>query len=692
MITPEKPNNVVSAGIQNTVSFGIKQEGLAHIFSVLRNQLYSDKILAVIREYSTNAVDAHVEAGKAKTPIKVTLPSRFNSVFKVRDFGFGLSEKDVQDIYAFYGESTKRKSNELIGQLGLGSKSGFAYGDNFVITSFVDGIKTTYNAFIDPSQIGQIAKLASEATDESNGVEISLAVKDHDIQAFHDKAYDLFRYFKVKPEVSGATFDYETKTPIIEGKNWRVFGGSSVAVMGNIGYPLDNHWESMPEISNAINAGIEIDFNIGDLEISASREKLQFSDRTKRVVKDKLSLITKEIVTHLNDKFANCATLFDATKLYGQIMDYGSTYYSLRNLVTKNLTFKGKPINHSRIYFNNPTDGSWNVRHYSKSYRGSRVSSYISQYIDCDENTIIIDNDLMIHNSITNRVYNLCANGKRVYVVSYKDTTQKTAFLKESGLEACNLSLLSSYPKIVLSSGGTGSPCVKNSKHSSKEFVLDRVFAKGANSWHTKKSDFWKQESIDAANDAGLYVILDNFNCQDKNGYWLSPFSLAKVITQLEKLGIKIGNVYGFKSKHQDSIKNNPKMVCVWKHISNELENYFIKNNISQKVADRLSYDAFDTSWLSFIEKNGKDAKKKTLMYQTTEKVLQMKHQGDEKLLDECVEWKEYIKPTTPTYNLKDIKNAFEKQYPLITHISHWEFEKTEAVKAAISYANLIDG
>ena len=77
-----KPNvnqtSLESKGVQDSVKFGIKNTGLAHIFNVLRNQLYSDKITAVLREYSCNAVDAHVEAGIGDRPIEVTLPSKKN--------------------------------------------------------------------------------------------------------------------------------------------------------------------------------------------------------------------------------------------------------------------------------------------------------------------------------------------------------------------------------------------------------------------------------------------------------------------------------------------------------------------------------------------------------------------------------------------------------------------------------------
>jgi HSP90 family molecular chaperone len=80
--------------------FGIRSEDLSHIFSVLRNQMYSDKILAVIREYSTNAYDAHVVAGIKNTPIRISLPNTLFPEFKVRDYGHGLSEEDVKNVYA----------------------------------------------------------------------------------------------------------------------------------------------------------------------------------------------------------------------------------------------------------------------------------------------------------------------------------------------------------------------------------------------------------------------------------------------------------------------------------------------------------------------------------------------------------------------------------------------------------------
>lgn len=690
MITIERPNTVKSSGIQSAVSFGIKQEGLAHIFSVLRNQLYSDKILAVIREYSCNAVDANVEAGKPSSPIKVTMPTRFNPIFKVRDFGLGLSDKDIQEIYAFYGESTKRKSNAMIGQLGLGSKSAFAYGDNFVITSFVDGKKTTYNAFIDASQIGQIAKLTTEDTDEQNGVEISIAVKDHDIQAFHDKACNLFQYFKVKPEVSGASFTYSNAQPILSGKDWRVFGGhESVAIMGNIGYPLDNHWVNDTEVTAVINSGVKVDFEIGDLEISASREKLQYTDRTKQAIKDKLLSIKKIISDELNAKFSNCATLFDAMKLYGQFMDYGSSFYSLRSLVSSSIVFNGTPVKSSSFYVDAYSD-EYSVRRYELSYRGNRVKSRVVSHIECSEKTVLIDNDKDLRSGVQNRLINLVKNDKKVYVVSYGGNANgKAKFFAATKLVDANFTLISSLPKVSLGNGGS---YTKNSKHSSKEFVYDIA---NSGNYRSKKSDYWLSESVDVKNDSGIYVIIDQFCYYDSNGAIVRPENLGGIIKGLSNFGIKIPKVYGFKEKHKDTLAANPKMVKLFDYVSAELEKYFVKNNIAQKVANRLEYDSHSPkiSWLPLIEKYGNRAKRNTKASKNCALLLSLKCEASKKILDEVVSWKEYIKPVKPEHTINSIAAELLATYPMLKVIDTWEASRIpKHGDCLVEYFNLVDG
>lgn len=686
----QRENNVVTNGIKDSVSFGIKQDGLAHIFSVLRNQLYSDKILAVLREYSTNSFDAHVEAGIPERPIEVTLPSRWETTLKIRDFGQGLSDTQIREVYAYYGESSKRNSNKLIGQLGLGSKSGFAYGDNFVITSFIDGVKNTYNAFIDATQIGQIAKLASEPTIEPNGVEIAIAVKDYDVQAFHDKACDLFRYFKVRPIVHGANFSYETKTPVMKGSDWAIYGqsGHSVAIMGCIGYPIDNHWND-DNITNALSAGLEVNFDIGELSISASREKLQYDDRTKQAIKDKLTRVVAGVSAELNSQFKNCATLFDAHKLYGTIMDYGSNLYVLRGMVKSSLQFNGQPVTSARIHYTEPVDGEFSLRQYEKTYRGNKVKSWTHSNIECSDATVLIDNDLNISAGITNRVWNLVQNGKKVYVLSYRTPADKDAFLADSGLEASNFVLLSSLPKISLATATGASP--KNAKHSSKEFIFDLTYAASASSWHRKNSDYWAKEVVDVANDSSIYVILDAFKYQGKYGGFDLPSELNTIITALTTFGIAIPKIYGFKEAKRAAVEANPNMVSFWTFLETELTNYFVSNKIAQKLADRLEFDRNENqNWLSSAPKITKDVDANSVFAKIATAFESMKHTKSKTILDEAIKWKAYYSTTEkPQQDLAALAEEMNTTYPLFPHIRYWESDN-KFRQSIVQYINLI--
>ena len=51
------------------ISLSDSPEDRQYIIEILRSKLYSDKILAVTREYSTNATDAHDEANIPNKPI-----------------------------------------------------------------------------------------------------------------------------------------------------------------------------------------------------------------------------------------------------------------------------------------------------------------------------------------------------------------------------------------------------------------------------------------------------------------------------------------------------------------------------------------------------------------------------------------------------------------------------------------------
>ena len=129
-------------------AFVIKASPLA--FAIMSSNLYSDKIKAIVRELSCNARDAHVAAGKEDVPFDIHLPTYADPTFYIKDYGTGLSKEQiagdhdehgnfVPGLYQTFFDAPKDKTNDMIGCLGLGSKTPFAYARQFTVESRYNG-------------------------------------------------------------------------------------------------------------------------------------------------------------------------------------------------------------------------------------------------------------------------------------------------------------------------------------------------------------------------------------------------------------------------------------------------------------------------------------------------------------------------------------------------------------------------
>jgi hypothetical protein len=276
-----------------------KIKASAKAFSILSSGLYANKIRAIVRELSCNAVDSHVAAGRSNTPFDVHLPNTLEPWFAIRDYGTGLSHEQVTNIYTTYFESTKTNSNDFIGALGLGSKSPFSYTDNFTVTAIKDGRKGIYTAFINETGVPSIAKMGEEATDEPAGVEVKFSVNDRwDFDKFRSEARTVYQYFKLQPVISGnadftiPVIEYDRKD-IIPGVHSYKDTRQSKAIMGNIAYPIDipQAERNDKDIFAMLNCGLELHFTIGELDFQASREGLSYIPQTVNAIKAKLEAV-----------------------------------------------------------------------------------------------------------------------------------------------------------------------------------------------------------------------------------------------------------------------------------------------------------------------------------------------------------------------------------------------------------------
>lgn len=306
-------------------SFGISLEDSAHIMTILRDTLYSDKILAVLREYSANAWDAQRDAGKAAEPIEVTLPTIADPTLRIKDKGPGLSQEGIFKVFAQYGASTKRNSDTAVGMLGIGSKSGFAYSDSFTVISCHEEMRRTYVAVLDSSEKGVINQLHEEPCGEETGLTIEIAIKTQDVKEFHDKAKRLFAFFEPKPvcnipipelivdKINESQYGYIANVKESydysdgdlredDDHRWSFKRGAWFAKMGCIAYPIkldqlkyEGHDRlGVPQFLSNM-AGV-LNFNIGELQISASREELKYGDSTKEALSTKFNLLIEDFV------------------------------------------------------------------------------------------------------------------------------------------------------------------------------------------------------------------------------------------------------------------------------------------------------------------------------------------------------------------------------------------------------------
>jgi len=295
MLDNAAPRTATTSGSEARGTFSISERHQAHLMEILRDTMYSDPMLAVLREYSINAWDAHVAAGKKSTPIKVHIPTSLDPTLRIRDFGLGLSEEDMFEIFPVFGESLSRLGEEEHGLMGIGSKSGFCYSDTFSVTSWHGGEKRIYVAALDSSNVGELNLLdVSPCEITESGLEISIPTRPEDLRSFEQRARQLFPFFDPPPEIN---IEMEIPEYSFQSEFGNLTKGSIswFAKMGCVPYRLDLNQvlknlsdQDLQKLQGFQHLGGVLKFKMGDVQIAASREELKYTDKTKRAILGKL--------------------------------------------------------------------------------------------------------------------------------------------------------------------------------------------------------------------------------------------------------------------------------------------------------------------------------------------------------------------------------------------------------------------
>jgi len=248
MIVQTIQRNVVESSDFKSEIATIDPQEMRYISSLLRNN-YSKPILATVRETVANALDANSGANR---PIEITCPSFQDPVFKVRDFGSGLSEEDLFGLYTKYGRSTKRDDNTCIGGFGIGRFAPLSYTDTFNVVSRNNGKEVIISVYVDEEGNTRFTKLGEQACTGESGLEIIVAVKMDNLSEFKeaiayctcflDKDFVLHGMQKIvtnwtiKTDSWGHFSEAENDG---DGNHPCHHGMSALLVMGGVPYPVD---------------------------------------------------------------------------------------------------------------------------------------------------------------------------------------------------------------------------------------------------------------------------------------------------------------------------------------------------------------------------------------------------------------------------------------------------------------------
>lgn len=524
MLTKNVSVPVERSGEFKESNFKIKASAKA--FSILSSGLYSNKIRAIVRELGTNAADAQIDSGNSQGQFLVHLPNNLEPTFSLRDFGTGLSHDDITHIYTTYFESTKTGSNDFTGCLGLGSKSPFSYTDNFTVTSFFNGAKHVYSAFIGENGCPTIALMTTEETSEANGLEVSFGVKSADFYKFREEAEFVYKHFKVRPKIVGQEVKFSTDEEVYSGNDWKlVAGGKNLVVMGNVAYPLDLY---AVEAHNSIfnRYAIQITVDIGEVEMTASRESLEYTKDTKEAVKKRVEECLSTFQKGMQDKLDTMPTLWDATKFYANNSAFiGNCVWQGQQLSTTIKLAKSYPC--TRV------NREWSDRLKVKKNREvNRVEPNIDGVAYCvnDVRGAIERVKAWMKTPAANDV-------KTVSVINFADGEQKEFEDAVGTMPQGMFILASTLPKIVRTYVKGGSVAA-----SLLEFVPGR--SKAMDSWNGT-------EEIDIE-EGGVYVELDHWTPGDFGTHT----HLSDILELLNNLGYPV-ELVGVRKKVLTKVKAN---------------------------------------------------------------------------------------------------------------------------------------
>jgi len=588
MIIEKDKKTIVQSHDFDSVNCTIDAEDMRYVASLLRNN-YSNTRLAVVREITANALDANIEAN-SKRSIEVSTPSKLSPIFRVRDFGGGLSKQDVFGLYSKYGKSTKRQSNNYIGAFGIGKFAPLSYGDNFTCVSYHGGTRTSYNVFVNDDDDTKIVQLDQKPSSEPTGLCIEVAVSDSDVDDFRKIIANFFEFFSDKemPKFIGDDGSLVRKRGrIIESKSNSWFflkdadSNSSYysrrthnahIIMGRVAYPLDknsiqveNFVESSSKKDIIYNLLDQTNFYLrlplGAVKLHHSRESLEYNKATQQKIIGAMLKACDEVQEIAKQKLADSDDLFDAKSNYARIVN--SMPYNMRQIFQNAFEWNGIKIQSATFHRDHKMYDdlilTQTTRDNDSSARnGFKVRSNKVARIHCDDETIFLMQDIESSHGNNLRARTIFNENDKLNTIFFINPLTKSAksYIKDEWnfdlVDKKHIRLTSNVVKEKIQYNGVRKSNGSRANIPLFEMVQDKPSYRNIDYWKNVKEDIDKiQDDTSGAIDGKLvYVKIKNYKI-DSDDYDLGKvYSLCGRVRRRsdEKSDAKKFRLFGIRS------------------------------------------------------------------------------------------------------------------------------------------------
>ena len=424
---------VESSDAFESLDFKFNEDAMSLMFKSFTDSLYSNKIGSIVREIVSNAADANQENNSVK-PVEIHLETLITDSLEltVKDYGKGLSPALIKDTYTQYFASTKRGTNEQIGGWGIGAKTPLSYAKSFYLITHHGNKKYKYlvSRGENAPQINLI--FTEDSTDIGTSVVINF--KKDDLVTLNQELQSQLKYFD-NINYYGCSIDNNYKLYYFNNFIVKPDNSKLELSLGRVRYPIMDSVidDSMSDIeglkgklshlhsSNIQGLPIALKFDIGELDVTLSREQLEYTDKTKSAIRTRIQDAIEEIndLVAVNDKtYNNLESFFEENT---QDVSEGN-YIKLEDDTYFSLSDRGSTSRYSSYrvpVFKSPKVIIKSLSTDDRSFLASDLHS-IGYYLNFTQRTVSYGKPTSVKKSV-NTLYRLASKSILNFIDSLED-------------------------------------------------------------------------------------------------------------------------------------------------------------------------------------------------------------------------------------------------------------------------------